>query len=1327
MKVSPNTPFRFSASLIYCSPHLYVFDHNLLLPPSPSIHQGWSGVGLHLFAMRRVHAAAVPRGLGHDEDQRKAMEDEILRLKESVEALKASRNELEAEKRGMHLQHKKVVDLVKGRQVADLEAIPPEFLTKDKGIEKYIAQLQQKVEGLKRTNRKVTDANTKLREKIKTASRGTVPSRVMQPRAHHAAQPPPALRAVSSSSGSRTAARGASATPAAAAASAADLNRHVGVGTSPAASAAAAAGTSSPLASSVGPSRGAAQQPSLHIQQVLSPEWQALDTTPAERPHSATLPASGAKAVSFGTALGSGSTAAAAAAGATAEAPFALERDASSLRQPSRPHPHPQQAPLQKQPSSAVLMGEAAMRGPPLPAAATAAVPAAHKRRDILQNFADAGVVRSSSAAAAGDQRSSAAALESARLDELFGRSEHAMAEKTSVIFHLETLVVGLKEQLEASEAAILGLQDEVLKYKVERDEAVKGRDLNTREKDVCLEERDYAIRAKAKLEADLLLCADEIELLRRDRERIRDDYDAACARSRGERTRCDQLEGQQLEAFEELQQTLKEKTAALLVLDTRHRESEEKARALHSANVDMLEEMQRLSAQLGKERIASRGRDAEMERLRLDLEGVDARDEQHRRLREEYVILQREHTATLDKILSARNVGDVEVRREAAAEVAQLKQAVSKWEAASKTQFKQYQSTLLKLKDATDRAEALQKENGTLGCRVAGLEADKQHLENKVKLLFMYKREVEGMPAGGSGDGEAGEADGHLDEERVSEIVMAMEIVQRSKGMLGMKDMVRQLTGEEREDALVDLQGTNEQLQRDLMLLHKTNKQLKERMATQEVDARRQVSLSGLKAKGVNERSAAAQDASRRVIEKQAAQIDNLSRTIRSVVRYGAPAFAPPTPSGAGSPGAGSSVPSITSTLSLESAVGPNDNVLQISFRFAHFVSEDVARLFASAADGGDAQPAILASLDFLDFETVATQEHFLRTRAPPPAEDRVNACVLPDPVDFDSHFIFKVAESDDLLRYLSTKGCAVRLRRRGGGGADDVVANGLLSCCALLGSETRRFAQGRLALHAPSTQAHHRGAVLAYLDVVAKLKRPLAFASVADARIRFPVPAFAARGLDAIDNADAAEREEATGDGRGLARPGTAAGAPAILPVSVEVAAQERLADVVGLRVRLTDVALERPARCSVFTSFNGVDVWFAQCGAEPTRTPGFGASDVDPAADRVVEAFPAEQRPLLEALFAGGLPLVLFDDTEPEVTDCVGSASVPTRALLERPVGHRLEAGVTFVSSAGVPAGTAQVSLEWQLRAQPPSCAGSPAAGVLSAEDGKGDAAC
>ena len=1118
-----------------------------------------------------------------EEDRNKQLEDQLLRMKEEVAELKQDKNSLSEENRGMALHHQKVLDLVRGNKAAALEMIPAEFLTKDKGMEEYIKQLQAKVGDLKKSNRRFSESNEKLKSRVKTASRGTVPSRFLGDRKPHTEtlRNKSAPRLTSSSSTSRSTSGPGRTT-----------SSHETESTKPASLQAHSISSAHPL------SRGDPSAASrMEIQQVNSPNWDNLSPLMGEK-----------KSVSFGTTLGPATAATMSQSmGTVAAQPSSAQYVSSShLEKPAAIH-SPPVFPSYSGSHSAVVQG-----------------PHAHSQVETLIQQSDA-----------------------------------ALTNKSNVIYHLESLVIGLKEKLEASEALLMDMQDEVLQYKTERDEAVKTRDLLRRETDVLVEERDYAVRAKAKLDSDIIVLTDETNALKNERKRLTDDYENLTQRHRSERSRSDKLEHEKHGNFEELQQSLKEKSAALILLDRKGRESEQKIKVLHSTNVDMLQEMQKLSSHLNQQQILTKEKEGELEQMRLTNEGHESVVEQFHQLREEYILLQREHTASLDRVLSTKNITEDDARRQHSAEVSSLKQTISKWEAASKTQFKQYQITVLRLSDATQKAASLERELQDLQQQHTTLGAETQQLKNKIKLLFIYKQNTEG-------EEEA------LDEDKIAEIVMAMEIVERGKGIRSMSDMVKQFTGEEREDALVQLQQRNEALQRDLVVLNTSNKQLKVRLASAEDETKRQVSLAAVKLQEGEKILRNKNNEAQRVVKVQTERIENLKKNINSLVRYGDDLHNATAPS----PGGVSTVPSIGSSLSLHSEVGPNDNILQISFRLLHFVSETVAKeLFAPA---GEKPPSVHCTLDFFDFETVATQEHFLQRSI------KDEGYFLPYEVDFDAHFVYKITEGSDILDYLSQKRCALRLSR--GGIAEDGpgIGEGLLSLAPLLSSEGKHFAGGKIALHTPTTQKGHVSAVVAYVDVVVKVKRPFSFTTVPRRAERFPIDDFALAEVDGMANI---AREDADG---------VVPHIPRGIPLALLVSCQEKLAGITGVSLSITNVTLPYAMKCTVFTSFQQNDLWFSQIEGQPTQTPSFAIGD---AGNEKVVICPVTATHILEALYEGALPLVLFDDSQADATDCVGSSSIATKGLLEGPPADAsVRSPIVFVSASGESVGNAEVHLKW-----------------------------
>eukprot|EP01064_Diplonema_japonicum_P013277 TRINITY_DN20795_c0_g1_i1.p1 TRINITY_DN20795_c0_g1~~TRINITY_DN20795_c0_g1_i1.p1 ORF type:complete len:1037 (+),score=316.76 TRINITY_DN20795_c0_g1_i1:238-3111(+) len=956
-----------------------------------------------------------------------------------------------------------------------MENIPAPFLTKDKGVEAYIKELQGKVETLKKTNRRLEDNNTKLKEKVRTSGRGVLP--------RYLGKSGGAAKKDNSASKNTTPKVVSMDVGVMADISVSPLERvaqeSIAIGTSPRVATIMVDTQTSP--------------------KVASPLHPSL--IPTKEPVPAAL-----KRVRV-----------------TAP-PSAVPVTITNLKQPPSDTLGPQFPP------------ESLYTGRPEPNARL-----------------------------------------HTSLEEVLCQSETALEEKSSIIHQLESLVIALKDKLVQSEAIINELRDDVIARSVERDEAVKGRDMAYNERDLIINERDYTVKAKTRAEEDMKSQSNEIEILHRDRVRLREEMEQVMDRQRKERSRWDDNESSRMEALEALQLSLKEKNAALVILDSKSRELDERSSRLHSTNLDMLQEMENLTTHLSKSRVTVRDQELEIERLKLQCEATTASSEQYRRLREEYVGLQREHSLAMDRVLETRNITEMDVRQETKGEIEILKNTIVKWEAASKTQFKQYQTLCLKLDDAV-------KERDEVTMKLAEVEAGRRQVkgENEIldtKLALLVKD---------SGGQEV------LDRLKMDEIVMAMEIVKRAEGMKSIKDMVKELTQEERQDAVIELQAVNEELRRELAVMAKNQQQLRRRVDDAEGDANRQVSLAAIKVKQFEEQHKTNTLQAQNILDIQADQIANLTKA----VRYG------------------SDAPSMDTSFSLDTDVGA-DNILQISIgALQPFPGVNLTA-------GG-----VVGCLDFFSFETVATREHF---------EENPN---------FDSHFIFRLEETPDVQTYLSAINSTVELRSKG-----NVVAVGLLSCAQLLGTANRTTAQGKISLCAEGSL----GRTCGFLNVRLKLKRPLPWT----------VPELVDQPLDGLQVRQ-------------------------VLPITAQLEGREKLVRVTGLNVVIDDVDLAEAAKSSIFMTVCGLDVWFAQLEGEPTKHPTYGG--------RKLVAVTGSDPALVDNL-RESLPLVLFDDTQREVTDCVGSAKVPTESLLASDKAV-INTRVTFLTTDQRTAGSARVQISWEV---------------------------
>ena len=591
------------------------------------------------------------------------------------------------------------------------------------------------------------------------------------------------------------------------------------------------------------------------------------------------------------------------------------------------------------------------------------------------------------------------------RINQLLSSSEAAIQEKSSVISHLESLVIALKDKLIESEQAILEQRDCVLSTEVERDTAVKNRDISYRERDLLVSERDHAVSMKIKIEKNTTNLEQELSSLQQDRSRIREELDTLTDRHRKERSRWEDNEGTRLETLDSLSKTLKEKTAALVILDNKYRDLEDKSSKLTSTNLDMLQEMESLHHQLNRHRISQRDQELELIRLKCEGESSTASVEQYNRLREEYLILQKEHSVAVDRILETRNITEQQVRSEHTEEVSDLKKKIVKWEAASKSQFLEHHKDLL-------RIQQLEEKHSTSEAAAASLTGQLQASNDELEL---HKQKISLLLQAKSADGVS-----VLDGTNLKEVMAALELVKRSQGMKTMTDMVKEFTKEEREDVLITQKNEIDSLKRELTVLTSNNKQLKAQLETLAHSADDHIARMGNRVKEVEKTQQKNQKESEAILNVQTAQISSLVQTIQRKP---------------------SKAESVMSTLTLDSDVG-DDNILQVSLGVCQFFSNIQSETVAVA-------------LDFFTFETVATIDTF-RIPESGPSQPTYN---------FDTHFIFRLSGQDgsDLNRYLHCHNSTLSLTSNNG---NIKVGNALLNCSQLIGLSGRISASGRISL---------------------------------------------------------------------------------------------------------------------------------------------------------------------------------------------------------------------------------------------------------------------
>eukprot|EP01060_Flectonema_neradi_P008668 TRINITY_DN16189_c0_g2_i1.p1 TRINITY_DN16189_c0_g2~~TRINITY_DN16189_c0_g2_i1.p1 ORF type:complete len:1039 (+),score=240.55 TRINITY_DN16189_c0_g2_i1:213-3119(+) len=785
------------------------------------------------------------------------------------------------------------------------------------------------------------------------------------------------------------------------------------------------------------------------------------------------------------------------------------------------------------------------------------------------------------------------------RISQLMASSEATIQEKSAVISHLESLVVALKDKLIESEQAILDQRDAAITMSVERDTAIKNRDIAYRERDLLISERDHAVSLKIKMEKSTGSLEQEVSALQQDRTRLRDEFDALSERHRKERSRWESNENTRLETLDSLSKTLKEKTAALVILDNKYRDLEDKSAKLTSTNLDMLQEMESLHHQLNRHRISQRDQELQLIRLQSETEATTAGVDQYNQLREEYLTLQKEHSIAVDKILQTRNITEQQVRSEHVDEVADLKRKIVKWEGASKTQFLQHQKDIIRIQQMEEKLTTAETQSAQLRTQLDEAKGEVDLHKQKISLLLQAK----------AADG----SESVLDDSNLRDVIAALELVKRSQGMKTMTDMVKEFTKEEREDLLITQKDEIDSLKRELKIVTSNNKQLRAQLETLAQSADDHIARAGTRLNEIQKTQQTNQRESEAILSVQAAQISSLTRAMQR----------------------GGKQASVTSTLTLDTDVG-DDNILQITFGVCQFMTKLKTE-------------TVTASLDFFTFETVATVDSF-RTSESGPDQPVFN---------FDTQFIFRLSESDypDLQRYLTSHNSTIGVTSENG---SIHVGDSLLCCSQLLGLQNRVSCTGRVAIRDSSNP----GKVIAFLDVSLRLKKPLPEEWI-DRQ-------FIDTQLDGI-------KQEAV--------------VPAVMSVGKQVELKNNLEAVVGIKVEVTDISLRTAAKISMYCCVCGVDVWFLQAeGTEtknPTITPSTHLQPIPPPSTS--DDFALLQQPI---------PFVIFDDTEQNTTDCLGSATFSPLSLLQG--AHCKAAGpVQFLNSSHVDVGTMYVKITWMLK--------------------------
>eukprot|EP01065_Artemidia_motanka_P052206 TRINITY_DN935_c1_g2_i2.p1 TRINITY_DN935_c1_g2~~TRINITY_DN935_c1_g2_i2.p1 ORF type:complete len:1458 (+),score=300.80 TRINITY_DN935_c1_g2_i2:66-4376(+) len=548
--------------------------------------------------------------------------------------------------------------------------------------------------------------------------------------------------------------------------------------------------------------------------------------------------------------------------------------------------------------------------------------------------------------------------------------SEDALSEKSQIVKHMEAIIRALQSRLEDGEGVLNALRDEVLTARAERDTAVKNRDLAYRERDMLTDERDYAVRAKSKMESDVISLSKETEALREDRRRLAEEREQLLDRNREERGRWQEDERQKLGTLDGLQLALKEKSAAVVMLDQRCATAESAVNSLKHTNADMLQQMEALTAELQRERVRSMDLERDCDLLRMQVEGIGAVEGVAARLRQEKQVLEQAHAEAVRSVLETRNATEAEVRRLCQKEADDLKLTISKWEAASRSQFRDLQLSQQKIAALQRDLDASQSERAQAAALLQAAKADAETMRQRVIAL---------VPTGDSAS---------LTQAEVERLMAALDIVRRAEDMKDVKGMLDEFTGGESGtvDAVLALQRELADARHKLELGRKQTEHLERRLAGAERDAAGRVAAAA-------DRAARAEQT--RALDHLQHQEDLKRKIVRAGRKGGATVAA--------------SEVSAPSTLSIESSVTDSENIIEIKIGRMQVIGSG-ERAITGGAPG--AEPVVVVSVDFWVFESCATK----------PA-----AGLCPD---FDSSFVYRIALTDDLKAYLQNETATVQLR---------------------------------------------------------------------------------------------------------------------------------------------------------------------------------------------------------------------------------------------------------------------------------------------------------
>eukprot|EP01062_Namystynia_karyoxenos_P078656 TRINITY_DN813_c0_g3_i1.p1 TRINITY_DN813_c0_g3~~TRINITY_DN813_c0_g3_i1.p1 ORF type:complete len:1309 (+),score=392.98 TRINITY_DN813_c0_g3_i1:71-3997(+) len=632
----------------------------------------------------------------------------------------------------------------------------------------------------------------------------------------------------------------------------------------------------------------------------------------------------------------------------------------------------------------------------------------------------------------AGAQTPGVDALVARYVREYAACSVEALSEKTQVVKHMEDLIRALQGRLEESEGTITALRDDLITARVERDASVKSRDLAYRERDMLVDERDYAVRAKAKAEADVKSLQQDVENLQRDRRRLSDERDELLDRHREERGRWETDDRQRLGTLDGLQLALKEKSAAVVLLDQRCTQAEQQLQALKHTNADMLQQLEGLNSDLRRERVRCLELQNDCDVLRLQAEGIGEVEAVTQRLREEKQMLEQSNAEALQRVLETRNATEAEVRRQCQEEVGRLKHTIAKWEAASKCQFKELAVARGTVEALSREVHAARSELSQQEARAQALGTENELLRQKLRLLFP--------------DGEHGALSGV----ELEQVMAALEVVKRAEDVRDVKKMVDEYTAGDAAhvDQVLDLQGQLAAARHQLELGRKTQDQLRRRADDAEREAQRLIAAAADRARRAEQGRALDATAHQAELRRQHDRLDALRRVrVPSADDSGA---AP-------------------STLSLDSPVSEGENILEVHIGSLQLFGDGEEQVLGGSAP--DNPPGLFVALDFWVFESCATR--VLATTAP----------------DFDSALVFRISLTEDLHRYMQHEPAALQLRASAGGGPSRLVAVGLLRLAPLLRRPAALQLQAPVSLAAPADTATPLG----FVSVRLRLKRPL------------------------------------------------------------------------------------------------------------------------------------------------------------------------------------------------------------------------------------------